>query len=38
MAPDWGGGSVLLDQRKEKVGWDFWDKRLLALDCAAGPS
>jgi hypothetical protein len=37
-APDLGGGSVLLDRRKEKAGWAFWVERLLGADCATGPS
>jgi hypothetical protein len=37
-APDQGGGSVLLDRRKEKVGWAIWAKRLLGPDYAAGLS
>jgi hypothetical protein len=36
--PDRGGGSVLLDRKKEKADWAFWVERLLGLDCAAGPS
>jgi hypothetical protein len=36
--PDCGGGSVLLDGRKEKAGWAFWAERLLGPDCAAGPN
>jgi hypothetical protein len=35
---DWGGGSLLLDRRKEKVDWAFWAERLLGTDCAAGLS
>jgi hypothetical protein len=33
-----GGGSVLLDRRKENAGWAIWAKRLLGPDCATGPS
>jgi hypothetical protein len=38
VTPDWGGGSILLDRRKEKADWAFWAERLLGLNCAAGAS
>jgi hypothetical protein len=38
VTPDWGGGSILLDRRKEKADWAFWAERLLGLNYAAGAS
>jgi hypothetical protein len=36
VAPDRGGGSVLLDWRKEKAGWAFWPKGFLGWTVLLG--